>query len=182
MHYVAVQQFRPHLYAGTVLQSSESAPPLDSLRDATGAPVDLAAYDGDVVVLYFGYTNCPDVCPTTLSDLARARSGLSDGDQERVHVMMVSVDPARDDAASLQTYVEFFDPSFMGVTGEVADIDRVAAGYGVFYELGEGTVETGYTVDHTASLMAIGTDGALRVLWGPDVSSDALRDDLKELL
>lgn len=178
----AVGLLRPHLYAGTVLQSPTAAPGLDGLVLASGRSADLAALDGDVVLLYFGYTNCPDICPTTLSAVARARAGLSADQQARVHLLMISVDPGRDDLVGLQSYVEFFDDRFLAVGGDVEVINRVAAQYGVFYELGEGTAETGYTVDHTASLLGVGPDGHLRVVWAPDVESDRLEADLAELL
>ena len=174
--------FQPHLYAGTVLQSPTPAPDMSSLSLASGEPLDIAGFEGDVVLLYFGYTNCPDVCPTTLSTAARARQGLSPTERDRTHVMMISVDPARDPLDELQAYVEFFDPDFIGVSGNDADIKRAATQYGVFYALGDGTEASGYTVDHTANLLGIGPDGRLRVIWAPDVTSDALQSDIEELL
>lgn len=177
-----VSTFQPHLYSGTVLQSPSPAPAMDGLTLASGEPLDIAAYDGDVVLLYFGYTNCPDVCPTTLSGAARARSSLSSEDRERTHLLMVSVDPARDPLPELQSYVEFFDTDFLGVGGSADDIHTAATRYGIYYVLNEGDVESGYTVDHTANLLGIGPDGRLRVVWAPDVSSDALAADIQELL
>jgi protein SCO1/2 len=172
---------KPHLYAGTVLQQSDTAPPMDSLRYADGSAVDLSAYRGEVVLVYFGYTNCPDVCPTTLSAVAGAldRMGAEASD---VELLMVSVDPVRDEPGELETYLDFFEPRFAGVSGEPADIERVASLYGVFYELRDGSPDTGYLVDHTASLLGIGPDGALRVAWPPGVGADALAADLDELL
>lgn len=179
---VVVDRLQPHLYAGTVLQSPTPAPAMDGLRLASGQPLELDRFAGDVVLVYFGYTHCPDICPATLSAAARARAGLDSSDRDRTRLLMVSVDPRRDDLASLQSYVEHFDPDFLGVGGEGPDIDRVATQYGVFYVLGEGTVETGYTVDHTASLLGIGPDGRLRVVWAPDVGAEELRADIHELL
>ena len=178
----AVSAFRPHLYAGTVLQGGTPAPPMDGIHLASGEEVDMNSWGGDVVLVYFGYTHCPDVCPTTLSTAAQAITDLSDKNQERTQLLMVSVDPARDTSDSLQEYVEFFDPDFLGATGDVSDIDRVASQYGVFYELGEGTIDEGYTVDHTATLMGIGPDGELRIVWPPDATADQMSSDIKELL
>lgn len=177
-----VSVFQPHLYSGTVLQSPSPAPALDTLTLASGEPVDLASYEGDVVLLYFGYTNCPDVCPLTLSDAAQARQSLSSEDRERTHLLMVSVDPARDSLADLQTYVEFFDPDFRGVGGSAEDIHTAATQYGIYYVLNEGDVESGYTVDHTANLIGVGPDGRLRVIWAPDVASEDLAADIEALL
>lgn len=172
----------PHFYAGTVLQGATPAAPMDGLVYANGDPVDLADFEDDVVLVYFGYTNCPDICPTLLSAAGFAIDGLSESERERVHLLMVSVDPERDDLASLQEYVEFFHPSFAGVGGDVVDIDRVASLYGVFYSLGEGTAEEGYLVDHTATLAGIAPDGSLRIVWPPNVTAEDLNADMKELL
>ena len=172
----------PHLYSGTILQQSTPAPDMDGLVFATGEPVDIGALSGDLVLVYFGYTNCPDVCPTTLSSAATAISELDSDRQERVQLLMVTVDPRRDDLGELQEYVEFFHPDFRGVSGAVDDISRAASLYGIFYELGEGSIEEGYVVDHTATLMAIGTDGTLRIVWPPNISTNDLHNDLEELL
>lgn len=172
----------PHLYAGTVLQQSETAPQMNSLVYGDGSPVDLAVYDDKVVLVYFGYTNCPDVCPTTLSSAATALLNLNEEERSRAELLMVTVDPERDTPEDLQEYVSFFDPGFRGVSGERADIDVVASTYGIFHELGEGDIESGYLVDHTATLLAIGTDGALRIVWPPNVTSSELTGDIKELL
>lgn len=171
---------RPHAYFGTVMQAPTPAPSMEDLVGIDGQPVDLAALRGDVVVLYFGYTFCPDVCPTTLAMAARAREQLG-GDADRVHVLMVSVDPARDDVDRVRDYVQAFDPSFLGATGALADVERVAATYGVFFAEG-APLGDGYAVDHTATLMAIDTDGKLRIVWSPNVIADQLADDLRELL
>lgn len=177
---VITPRLRPHLYAGTVLQHGEPAPPLDGLEFASGAPADLTAFDQQVVLIFFGYTNCPDVCPMTLSTVRRALDGLDPEQRDRVNTMMVSVDPERDDLASLQQYLEFFDPSFRGVGGPTAAIERAATRYGVFYETTRGGEN--YLIDHTATLMGIGTDGVLRIVWSPDIQADALSADLQEML
>ena len=178
--YAGFVLLRPHAYFGTVMQAPTPAPSMEDLVGIDGQPVDLAALRGDLVVLYFGYTFCPDVCPTTLAMAARAREQLG-GDADRVHVMMVSVDPERDDVDRVRDYVQAFDPSFLGATGSLADVEQVAATYGVFFAEGE-PLGDGYAVDHTATLMAIDTEGKLRIVWSPDVTADALADDLRELL
>jgi protein SCO1/2 len=172
---------QPHAYSGTVMQAPTAAPSMEELTGTDGRPVDLSAYRGDVVVVYFGYTYCPDVCPTTLAMAARAREQLG-GDADRVHVMMVSVDPARDTVERVGDYVAAFDPSFSGATGDLAAVERVAATYGVFFAKGEPLGDDGYAVDHTATLMAIDTEGKLRIVWPTDVTADALAADLGELL
>lgn len=177
--------FSPHLYSGTILQGETAAPPMDGMAFArTGEPVDVAAREGKVVVVFFGYTNCPDVCPASMALAAQAVAGLSDDDQAKTDVWMVSVDPERDQPDILQQYVELFNPGFDGVGGPAEAVDRVSSGYGVFYEL-EPSAASGagdYLVDHTASLFGIGPDGALRIIWPPGVTADEIRADIEELL
>jgi protein SCO1/2 len=177
--YIAYQIFKPHIYHGTVMQAPSRAPDMDGLVFADGTPVDIADFRGDVVLIYFGYTHCPDVCPTTLNKAARALEQV--GADDRVHVMMVSVDPERDDLESLGEYVTSFGDDFLGATGELSDIERVATEYGVFFARGDDTA-TGYDVDHTASLLGIDTDGRLRLVWPTAVSVDDLAADVNELL
>ena len=179
---VAANRLRPHLYSGTVLQAPTPAPGLDGLRSASGEPVDLAAFEGDAVLVSFGYTNCPDQCPVTLSTAALARAGLDEASRERVKLLMIAVDPARDDAAALQTYVELFDSTFVGIGGDHVDLQRVATSYGVYAE--EVAVADGsdYTVDHTTSLIGIDPGGRLRIVWPPGIDDEQLRRDLEDLL
>lgn len=174
-----VARFQPHLYAGTVLQSDRPAPSLEGLQLTSGGPVSMEALKGDVVLVFFGYTNCPDVCPTTMAALARTMAGLSPGERTRVRVLMVSVDPGRDDAATLERYVTSFDPAFEGAVGPADVTDRIASLYGVYFAPDDGG---GSTLDHSASLIGIGPDGALRVVWPPNVTEQALASDVRALL
>lgn len=172
----------PHFYAGTILQDPAPAPSLSELEYTEGDSVELAAYDGELVLLYFGYTSCPDVCPTTLSGVATALDELSDSERDRVNLIMISVDPERDTQSTLENYVEFFDPTFLGATGSRAAIDAVAAQYGIFYEFGEPTDGGWYPVDHTTTLLGISPEGSMRIVWPPGVTADQLTQDMKELL
>lgn len=175
----------PHFYAGTVLQQSAAAPSLDALEFGGGGSVDLRAYEGEVVMVYFGYTGCPDVCPTTLLDASNAIAELAQGEADRVRLIMVSVDPGRDDPATVDNYARSFHPSFMGATGTASDVLDAATRYGIFYEIGEPydpSSSDNYFVDHTSTLMAIDTTGALRVVWSPTVTPDEISGDLRELL
>jgi len=186
----AVGWFSPRLYAGTVLQSNDPAPSMDGLSFArSGTPVDPAGHDGEVVIVFFGYTNCPDVCPASMALAAQAVAGMSTDDQARTKLWMVTVDPERDVPDRLQPYVEQFNPTFDGVTGEPGDIERVSTEYGVFYQhdmtagdLSAGGTADGYLVDHTASLFGIDPDGTLRVVWPPNVTAEELRADIEALL
>lgn len=174
-----IARFQPHLYAGTVLQSDRPAPSLEGLQFTSGEAVSMAALRGDVVLVFFGYTNCPDVCPTAMSALTRTMADLSPGERERVRVLMVSIDPARDDAGTLERFVTAFDPSFEGARGPDDVTARIASLYGVFYA---PDAAGGSTIDHSASLVGIGPDGALRVVWPPNVTERALASDVRALL
>lgn len=180
--FLIVPRLRPHTFAGQVLQSPGPAPALEGLVVNTGEPARLGDFDDQVVVLYFGFTHCPDVCPTTLATLARAVDALGpDGDG--VQVLMVSVDPERDTPRLLGEYVASFDHRFLGVTGSVEAVDRVAALYGIYHaKVPDPSLEDGYTVDHTASVMVIDREGFLRVVYPPGVTADQLTPDLRELV
>ena len=169
---------RPHVFHGAVLQADSPAPALN-LMTTNGEPLDLASYEGSVVVLYFGYTFCPDVCPTTLADVARAKREL---DTEDIQVIMITVDPERDTPEVLTNYLTSFDPSFLGAYGSPEAIAEAAALYGVFFEAREGSEATGYLVDHTATLLVIDTEGRLKVLLPFGVSATDIAADLDALL
>jgi protein SCO1/2 len=173
-------QLRPHPYSGTVMQAPTAAPSMDGLIRSDGTPVDLADYRGDLLLVYFGYTSCPDVCPTTLAQVASARRQLGD-DAEHVRLLLVSIDPDRDELDRLGDYVRSFDPTFEGATGEPDAVARVASQYGVFFAKGEDIEGGGYTMDHTSALMGIDGDGHLRIVWPSLIDVDRLVADLREL-
>jgi protein SCO1/2 len=179
--WLALRWLQPHPYSGTVLQAPTAAPSMEGLVDTTGDPVDLADYRGDLLLLYFGYTNCPDVCPTTLSQVDQALDRLGD-DAQRVHVLMVSIDPERDELGMLGDYVTSFDPTFVAATGSLVDVERVASTYGVYFLADEASSDGSYDVDHSATLMGIDTEGRLRIVWPALLDVDELAADIHELL
>ena len=184
---IALSRMRPYKFHGTVLQSPQPAPDF-ALNAANGQTIRLSDFNGKLVMLYFGYTFCPDVCPTSLSKLADAMDIL--GKQaDDVQVIMISVDPARDTPEMLSEYMSFFHPSFIGVTGTPDEIAEVATLYGIYYQAHEGTLATGYLVDHTASVMVIDQDGHLKLVYpytSPDqdvyISANDIAADLAYLL
>jgi protein SCO1/2 len=178
--FVVLPRFQPHVFTGTVIQSQTPAPKVDLLT-STGERASLSDYEDQVLVLYFGYTFCPDVCPTTLSGLKKAVDQLGDAADD-VQVIMVSVDPERDSPEILGEYLSYFDPRFLGMTGTPEEIAAVATVYGVFYEAEEGTVDTGYLVSHTARLMIVDRDGYLKLVMPGDATPDQIADDLDYLL
>lgn len=172
--------FRPHVYAGVVLQSPHPAPEMEGLVYSNGETVDIAALRGEVVFVYFGYTHCPDVCPLTLATVDRALDDLGD-DASRVETLMVTVDPERDTRELLGDYVANFNDEFRGVWGPEPDVRAVATQYGVSYQY-EDAEDGGYLVTHTASLLTIDPDGALRIVYPFGVTADELTADLEALL
>src|ERR1700752_3964948 len=124
-----------------------------ALADHNSAPRTLADFRGKVVLLTFGYTRCPDVCPTTLSDLATAVRRLGD-EGSRVQVLFVTVDPRRDSAELLRNYVPAFDPRFLGLRGDAAATEKVEKEFRVYAAEREGRTPESYTVDHSAQIFA----------------------------
>lgn len=172
---------RPHTFHGTVFQSPEEANNF-TLNVADGKTVNLSDYRGKIVLVYFGYTFCPDVCPATLGAVTQALNQLG-AKADQVQLIMVSVDPGRDTPEKLAEYVKHFNPSFVGGTNTPEEIARIASLYGVFYEIsGQITSNGDYLIDHTATLMAIDRDGFLKVVFPFGVTSDELADDLKYML
>lgn len=130
-----------------------------TLLSASG-PVSLHDYRGKLVLIYFGYTFCPDVCPTSLAATAEGLKQLTPDELTKVAMIFISVDPKRDTPARLKEYAEFFHPAIVGVTGSAETIAEIAKRYGVFYA--EQKVETaggGYVVDHSSDTFIVAPDG-----------------------
>ena len=148
-----------------------------TLRSDTGKTVRLRDWRGRVVLLYFGYTSCPDVCPTTLSDLAEVKKQLGPRGQH-VQVALLTVDPERDTVRRLHTYVQAFDRSFVGLTERRATLATLWKAYGVYVQSHRvpGSSD-GYVVDHSATTFVIDTEGRLRlaISFGTPVA-DILHD------
>jgi protein SCO1/2 len=152
-----------------------------SLTDATGKTRTLADFRGKAVVVFFGYTQCPDVCPTTLTTLAETMKLLGP-DADRVQVIFITVDPDRDTAALLSEYVPAFDKRFVGLRGDADATERVAKEFKVIYQKQPGATPTTYTMDHSAGLFLFDPQGRLRLYARHGEGPDALASDLRELL
>lgn len=131
-----------------------------TLQSASG-PVSLKDFRGKLVLLYFGYTFCPDICPTSLAATAEGLKQLTPEEAARVAMIFVSVDPERDTPARLKEYVEFFHPGIVGVTGSPEGIAELAKRYGVFYARQNIDTAGGYAVDHSSDTYVIGPEGQL---------------------
>ena len=152
-----------------------------SLADHHGQPRRLADFRGKAVVLFFGYTQCPDVCPTTLSNMTAAM-GLLGEDAKRVQVLFATVDPARDTPELLSHYVPAFHPSFLGLYADEKGIAAVAKDFKVFYAKRPGSTPTSYSVDHSTGSYAFDPQGRLRLLIKHGEAPANIAADLKRLL
>ena len=167
-------------YAGALLELPYTIPPI-TLTDTRDEPFTLAKDTADLDVVFFGYTNCPDVCQVVMGNIASAFVRLSDEDQKRVRVVFVTTDPARDTAAELTSYLDRFNPAFTGVTGSLQDINALGKSMGIFIEKGKKLPSGGYEVDHTTSVTAV-QQGKAPVVWTNGVSPKGMADDIEKLL
>jgi protein SCO1/2 len=151
------------------------------LPDADGKARNLAEFKGKVVAVFFGYTQCPDVCPTTMAELSQVRRALGD-DGARLQGVFVTVDPERDTAAVLKAYVDTFGAGFVGLRGSAEQTQRVAREFKVFYAKVPGKTESSYTVDHTAGLYIFDPQGRIRLFSRNNAGPKALEEDIRALL
>lgn len=152
-----------------------------ALPDAGGRERSLADFKGKVVVVFFGYTQCPDVCPTTMAELAEVKRTLGD-DGARVVGVFVTIDPERDTPDLLKAYVGNFGPDFVGLRGSPEQLKALAKDFKVFYAKVPGKTEGTYTMDHTAGSYVFDTQGRIRLFTRYGSGAKALADDLKLLL
>jgi protein SCO1/2 len=152
-----------------------------ALTDTHGIPRTLADFRGKVVVIFFGYTHCPDVCPTTLAELAEAMKRLGP-DADRVQVLFVTVDPARDTPELLGQYVPAFDKRFLGLRGDDDALAAAAKAFKVIYQKQPGTTPGSYSMDHSAGTYLYDPQGRIRVYVSYGQGTDVFVHDIRALL
>ncbi len=170
---------------GYRLQGSLIEPPVPAadfvLTDQNGAPFQLSEQKGNLVLIFFGYTNCPDVCPVTLTDFKRINEEL--GDQaSRVRFVFVTVDPERDTAERLKSLLERYDPQIVGLTSSRSELEKVWKDYGVYQARRDEGSAAGYLVDHTSRIYLIDQEGNWRLTYPFEMDRKAVVEDLKYLL
>ena len=170
---------KPPLHGMSV--PGEQAAPALVLHDSRGQLFDLAAERGKVVLVYFGYTHCPDVCPTTLSDFARARKILG-VKNDRMRLVFVSVDPERDTPAATESYAWQFDSTFTGFAPTAAQLDTIKTAWGFAVMKEEMPGMAAYGVSHPAGVFFVGRDGKLRFVFAPGTKGEELAADLRRLM
>jgi protein SCO1/2 len=170
----------PQLH-GIQLQSPRVADDF-TLTSTRGEALSLSDLRGKYVVLFFGYTYCPDVCPTTLNDLQQMVRKLGDKRADDLQVVMISVDPERDTLEQLATYLNYFNPAFLGMTGTVEELQPVTRQFGIFFERHPGSSNTGYLVDHTSAVTVIDPEGYVRLIFTTGVTGEEMAADITYLM
>jgi protein SCO1/2 len=173
-------QAEPLPFEGNDITGSHLGRDLD-MTDTTGQRRTLADFQGKVLLVFFGYTQCPDVCPTAMAQAAQAMQLLGDqaGD---VRVIMVSVDPARDTPEVLGAYVQAFDPSFIGLTGTPEQLEKTARSFKAFYAKEAGPTPEHYAMNHSSAFYLLDREGEARALLGPSLTPEDMAHDIKLLL
>jgi protein SCO1/2 len=152
-----------------------------ALTDHNGKPRTLAEFNGKVVAVFFGFTQCPDACPTTLATLRAVKDKLG-ADGDKLQVLFVTVDPERDTAPLLGKYVTTFDPSFLGLSGDAEATSRVAKEFKVFYQKVPGKTPETYSIDHTATTYLYDPRGRLRLFVRYGEGVEPIVADVQRLL
>ncbi len=168
-------------YRGTAYSEPYPVAPQIELTKSEGETFRLNDQKGRIVLLFFGYTSCPDVCPTTLAELNLVMKELGDK-TKLVQVIFVSVDPKRDTPEKMQEYVNHFNDKFIGLSGSMEELEIIWKDYGVFRSEVESTSALGYIVDHTARVYLIDVDGNLRLSYGFQTPVEDIVHDLELLL
>lgn len=156
--------------------------PQANLLDSYGRPQNFADFRGKLLIVIFGYTRCPDICPGTLGKYADLLASLPAHESERLQLLFISVDPARDTAAHTDTYVKWFNPGFIGLSGDAQKIAEVARQFKVIYRKQAVKGGMGYVMDHSTAAYILDTHGQLRLSIAENARVEAIVADLRLLL
>ena len=172
----------PALERATLFEASRPLPAI-ALQDQSERAFDRGRMRGHWTLLFFGFTNCPDVCPTTLATLAEARRQLADLPPGEIpDVVLATVDPARDTPATLARYVAHFDPSFTGITGSPESIEAFTRDLGVAVMIGEPAADGSYTVDHSAAVFLIDPAAEFTALFSTPHDAATIARDYRRIV
>ncbi len=161
-------------------------PPMEAaqiqLPDSNGEMFTLSDHRGEIVLLFFGYTSCPDVCPSSLSDMKRVMNELGE-DAEYVQVVFVTVDPQRDTVEKMHDYLSLFNPDFLGLTTDEEEMQKVWDAYGVYREIDTSSkTDAGYLVNHSSRIYLIDREGLMRLTYPFGTPTDEIAEDIQYLL
>ncbi|MFY0663064.1 MAG: SCO family protein [Natronospirillum sp.] len=179
---LTVLQFRPSAPTPTASNPTYSHLGGDFELNSLQGPVSLSDFEGKAVMLFFGFTNCPDVCPTSMAVMRQVFAALPEQQQNRVQGIFISVDPDRDDLERLDDYTQFFHPNIVGITGSKEQIDAVTRQYAASYFFEESDSAMGYMVQHTARTYVIDPQGVIVDLVGEDEPYTTLLTKVRALL
>jgi len=171
---------KPPQFVGTDITGADYAKDF-ALTDHTGKPRTMADFRGKAVVIFFGYTQCPDVCPTAMVTLVETLKLLGE-DAKKVQVLFITVDPERDTPQLLAQYVPAFNPGFIGLYGDQQATAKTAQSFHVFYQKQPGNSPTSYTVDHSTGSYVFDPQGRLRLYVSHGAKPDQMANDLKQLI
>ena len=180
----AEMSLQAYKFRGSVIDPPVAAGDF-SLKDQNGQTFQLGDQRGKLVVMFFGYTNCPDICPTTLLQFKQARAQLdSSGQADRVRFVFVTVDPERDTPDKMKTYLGAIDPGIVGLTGSQAELEAAWKAYGVYRAKQPGLSQDDYAdlLEHSSRVYLIDTHGNLRLTWPFGLEPDDVVQDVKVLL
>lgn len=172
---------KPASFRGTSYGEPYPVAPSFALTRSNGESFRLSDQRGKIVLLFFGYTSCPDVCPTTMAEMKLVMDALGDS-ASSVQVVFISVDPERDAPEKIQKYAEHFHPTFIGLTGSTENLQPVWDAYGVYRAVNETDSAFGYIVDHTARVTLVDAEGNLRLSYGFQTPVADIVHDIKLLL
>lgn len=170
----------PYTFKGSLIEPPIKADDFN-LNDQHGHPFRLSDQRGEVVLIFFGYTHCPDVCPVTLADFSQIKEQLGE-EAKRVNFLFVTVDPERDTPERIAKHLANFDTDFVGLTGDAEELAQVWGAYGVYAEKANAGSASGYLVDHSARVYAIDVNGNLRLTYAFGTESRAMAQDVVHLL
>jgi protein SCO1 len=182
-HFVRYRESPPPQPEHATLFAEPRALPAFDLIDQAGAPFGVERLRGQWTFLFFGFVNCPDVCPTTLAVLAQVRKALADlPERDQPGVVLVSVDPGRDTPPVLARYVAHFDPSFTGVTGSPGAIESLTQALGVAVVVGPPAADGNYAIDHTAAIFLVDPEGRFAALFNTPHEAEAITRDYRRIV
>jgi len=170
----------PYRYQGSLIDPPPPAADF-SLTDQSGQPFRLSDQRGKVVLIFFGYTHCPDVCPITLTDFRRIKEALGNK-AEKVTFVFITVDPERDSVERLKAHLGNYDPAIIGLTGTRAELEPVWKSYGVYQAQRDEGSAAGYLVDHTARTYLIDPQGNWRLTYAFEMDHSAIIKDVQHIL
>jgi protein SCO1/2 len=152
-----------------------------TLTNQTGDPISLSDLQGQIVLLYFGYTHCPDFCPNTMSDFKRVKAALA-GDADKISFVLISVDGQRDTPEEMNTYLNKFDPDFIGMTGDEQEVLRIGQDYELYVEKQAGSSADDYMINHNPSIFMIDAQGRLVIVYMYGTEVEVITEDIQRML